>query len=380
MFTFEGIPFIIAGIISLILGIVLLLLHPKHSNADRGYRRVKVIFALTSFIDVIADISILTFIHHRVNYFPLDDCLIPILFFAQIALMTFAALSILHSKWAILRNLFLFLAPPIVLGLVYLTLYCISGSETFFSEDKYAYFANSNVAYFISMVVYIIVISSLPICIALIVSAVIEYNNKLNCYFSGKDVADGRKLCLIAYLIISFFAISSFDFFLVSEEANGVIMLLSTFVFALIVFFIFRIQPQYLAVAPIVQISENSYDFGSESDNHSLSIIVKSWEWRKDKPFLRKGLTIANVANQMKITPIQLSNYIKSDGLPNFNAWINNLRIEEAKRLLVSPEQLSISDIASRTGFTDLTDFGKAFKRTSGITPSTYREKTSPLD
>ncbi len=47
-------------------------------------------------------------------------------------------------------------------------------------------------------------------------------------------------------------------------------------------------------------------------------------------------------------------------------------RIDRAKRLLLRPE-LTISSVAIRTGFCDLSEFNKQFKRITGITPSAYR-------
>lgn len=379
MFTFEGVPFIISGIVSLILGVVLLTLHVKHCVVDRSYRRVKVTLSLTAFIYAFTDFCILEFINHNMNCFILDDCLIPILFYVQVSLITFAMLDILHSKLADSRNLFLCLTIPIVLGLVYLLLFSISGKDTFFSEDGYTFFSNSEVAYSICLIIYAIVISSFPICIALLLSAVVSYNNKLNCYFSGKNVEDGQRWCILVYGVIIYFILSALDLIVSDFTLDPVITLLSTIAFALLVFVIFKMQSQHKAIAPIEKITVESYDLVPESDNHSISTIVRSWEWRKDKPFLKEDITVEDVANQMEIDTQQLSNYINSVYNLNFNSWINNMRINEVNRLLVSQKQMSISDIALRTGFTDQTILERTFKRTLGITPSAYREENLQL-
>ncbi len=50
-----------------------------------------------------------------------------------------------------------------------------------------------------------------------------------------------------------------------------------------------------------------------------------------------------------------------------------NRRIDRAKLLLRRPE-FTISSVAIRTGFCDLSEFNKQFKKATGITPSVYRK------
>lgn len=57
----------------------------------------------------------------------------------------------------------------------------------------------------------------------------------------------------------------------------------------------------------------------------------------------------------------------------NFVAYLTDLRIEEAKRLLKN-EALGIREVASRTGFRDGAYFSSTFRRLTGQTPSEYQE------
>ncbi|MDF2658656.1 MAG: two component transcriptional regulator, AraC family [Paenibacillus sp.] len=56
--------------------------------------------------------------------------------------------------------------------------------------------------------------------------------------------------------------------------------------------------------------------------------------------------------------------------------YINEYRIEEAKRLLSDPKT-KIADIGTRSGFNSNSYFAKVFKQYAGITPSEYRELLS---
>ena len=62
--------------------------------------------------------------------------------------------------------------------------------------------------------------------------------------------------------------------------------------------------------------------------------------------------------------------------------YINDVRMNEVRRLLQSQPQLSLLDIALRTGFSDNAHLTHAFTRKFGVSPSLYIRQTnaSPLD
>ena len=59
----------------------------------------------------------------------------------------------------------------------------------------------------------------------------------------------------------------------------------------------------------------------------------------------------------------------------NFKSYINEYRVDEAKRLLDEDKYLvrTIDAIAGETGFTNRSSFYRVFKRSQGISPSDYR-------
>ncbi|MCB1444050.1 MAG: helix-turn-helix transcriptional regulator, partial [Methyloceanibacter sp.] len=57
---------------------------------------------------------------------------------------------------------------------------------------------------------------------------------------------------------------------------------------------------------------------------------------------------------------------------------VQNLRIEEAKRLLETDIQ-SADEIASVVGYDNPAFFRRLFKRSTGLTPGAYRRMFSPL-
>ena len=62
-------------------------------------------------------------------------------------------------------------------------------------------------------------------------------------------------------------------------------------------------------------------------------------------------------------------------GYRNFNVFLNKHRIEEAKAALADPTQAEVPviTIAMDAGFQSLGPFNRAFKATTGVTPTEYR-------
>ena len=58
--------------------------------------------------------------------------------------------------------------------------------------------------------------------------------------------------------------------------------------------------------------------------------------------------------------------------------YLQNLRIEEAKRLLEQGE-LPIDEVSEAVGYLDISFFRRLFKRLTGLTPGQYRRMFQPL-
>lgn len=98
-------------------------------------------------------------------------------------------------------------------------------------------------------------------------------------------------------------------------------------------------------------------------------------EWKKHKHFLYQRLTIMNVSYELGINRTYISNFINKHYGMNFNAWVNYLRLEEAKNRMKSMSSRNLSEIAVQVGFTDLAHFSKLFKRQEGVSPSVWRRE-----
>jgi AraC-like DNA-binding protein len=96
-----------------------------------------------------------------------------------------------------------------------------------------------------------------------------------------------------------------------------------------------------------------------------------------ERVYRHDNLTIGMLATRLKIPEYRLRRLINQKlGYRNFNAFLNNHRIEEAKAALADPEQAEVPviTIAMDAGFQSLGPFNRAFKAMTGVTPSEYRK------
>ena len=97
-----------------------------------------------------------------------------------------------------------------------------------------------------------------------------------------------------------------------------------------------------------------------------------------DGVYLDQGLTIGELAKRMNLPEHRLRRLINQGlGYRNFAAFINDHRIEEAKRRLSEPETAreQITSLAFDLGYASLAPFNRAFRERIGMSPSQFREK-----
>jgi AraC-like DNA-binding protein len=95
-----------------------------------------------------------------------------------------------------------------------------------------------------------------------------------------------------------------------------------------------------------------------------------------ERIYRQENITIGVLAGRLKIPEYRLRRLINQRlGYRNFNVFLNNHRIEEAKAALADPTQAEVPviTIAMDAGFQSLGPFNRAFKAVTGVTPTEYR-------
>lgn len=86
-----------------------------------------------------------------------------------------------------------------------------------------------------------------------------------------------------------------------------------------------------------------------------------------------KKLTLEDAAGQVFLSPAYFSKVFKLETGQSFNDYLNRLRIDKSKRLLLRSD-LPLADIAGLSGFEDQSYFTRVFKRVTGVPPNQYRK------
>lgn len=94
------------------------------------------------------------------------------------------------------------------------------------------------------------------------------------------------------------------------------------------------------------------------------------------KIFLNSDLTLDELARKLNSNRTYISQLINDNFATNFSSYINEYRISEAKELFTNPlfKNLTIEAIAQKVGFNSKSSFNTAFKKVTGLTPSSFVE------
>lgn len=132
----------------------------------------------------------------------------------------------------------------------------------------------------------------------------------------------------------------------------------------------------------------NYEEFGSCIDNLKISLFERKTAEEPDdqeertitgivrylQEHLKEEITLNILAEEFHLSAQYISQLFKNEIGVNFLAYLTNIRMENAKKLLLSTS-LSIAEISEQSGYGDYRVFTKVFKKSEGITPSQYRRE-----
>ncbi len=96
---------------------------------------------------------------------------------------------------------------------------------------------------------------------------------------------------------------------------------------------------------------------------------------QNQKPYLNNDLRLVELADGTGFSTHTLSKLINEKAKKNFNQFINEYRLEEARKLLLQNSNASIKTIYFDVGFNNKATFNSAFKNKYKCTPSEYKRK-----
>lgn len=109
---------------------------------------------------------------------------------------------------------------------------------------------------------------------------------------------------------------------------------------------------------------------------HADSVVRQAEDWLRQH--FREPQAVAGVVTECGIPERSLKRrFATATGLTVIG-YMQNLRIEEAKRLLETGD-MSFDDVAAAVGYENAAFFRKLFKRCAGLTPGNYRRMFRPI-
>ena len=88
-----------------------------------------------------------------------------------------------------------------------------------------------------------------------------------------------------------------------------------------------------------------------------------------------RNMTLSSVAEHFQVSRCHLSRLFHEESGSTFVAYLSELRMREAERLLRDTYR-SVAEVAYAVGYANPNYFARVFQRRNGVPPSSYRENT----
>lgn len=134
-------------------------------------------------------------------------------------------------------------------------------------------------------------------------------------------------------------------------------------------------------IPDLVEVSEPSkIQFSEENQDAKEKMIIAKIEkvMQDQKLYKNPNFSLNNLAHSISESRNTISSSLNNNLNKTFYNYINELRIEESKRLLSDEamKHFSIEGIAAQSGFKTMSVFYRFFKDIEKVTPSVYRKRT----
>lgn len=389
----------------------------KEGKID-SYIKTRLCLAASAFIEGLASLLYTVRIVNEVPHLALDHFTGPLFMYFSICIDMTAIIYLLHGKQPKLRTAILFISPVLLVWLIHILLFIPDYGFTF-SARAYNEFLTTTPAAITCYALYAVFVVEFIYILKSVNQQIIRFKEHIDNYCSGKSRSQSRWLIAVVISIVTYYIIDIVDMCISTPMMDSIVLwLLSLIIIVNSMTFIMcreiywnispafatdkiplqraitaedpypqtEIQAQvakvrryyergipYYAISQIEKNDETDTQ-QPKSDPNSIDNIVTEWTQRADKPYLKESITIMQVAEQMGLNTRLLSNYLNSVKGRNFNAWINYLKVEETKRMLLADRSMQLSEIAYKMGFSDLASMSKIFKSIEGMPPSVYRQ------
>lgn len=371
-----------------------------HGKID-SYSKAKRCLAASAFIEALACLLYINCIVKAEPYIQLDHFTKPLFLYVAICIDLAAIVNLLHGKHAKARTIIFFVSPVAFLLFLHLIIY-IGDYGLNFAAQPYSHYLTTMPSLITCRSLYAVFFIECTIILIAVNKHVSIFKQHIDNYYSGINQSRSRWLVAVVASIVIYYIVCIVDMFITDIAYDPLLLWLRTIIIIINSVAFIMCREIYWTVKPAFvetynQTEDHITDAAAQlktdtpaaataspdnntskpqpaTDTSSIDAIVTEWTRREDKPYLKESITIMQVAEQMGLNTRLLSNYLNSVKGRNFNAWINYLKVEETKLMLLADRSVSLSEIAFKMGFTDLASMSKIFKSIEGMPPSVYRQ------
>jgi YesN/AraC family two-component response regulator len=132
------------------------------------------------------------------------------------------------------------------------------------------------------------------------------------------------------------------------------------------------------AFISLMHLFSTTRDMKPLATNNSEQLISDVEGIRMDQIFqylvtnYKKHISLAEISEVANLTPQAFCRYFKKHTDKTFVSFLNEVRVNEACKIILSGRFDSFSNISYQTGFDNVTNFNRVFKKTIGKSPGEY--------
>jgi YesN/AraC family two-component response regulator len=124
------------------------------------------------------------------------------------------------------------------------------------------------------------------------------------------------------------------------------------------------------------ELMERIYHQINEKKSNKYNELLEHIESIVEAEFRNSSLSLEVIASRVNMSPMYLGRLFKKFTTKSLVEYINEVRIKKAK-LLLEETGKSVTDICEQTGYTNIQNFYRVFKRYTNVTPNEYRNNRS---
>lgn len=113
----------------------------------------------------------------------------------------------------------------------------------------------------------------------------------------------------------------------------------------------------------------------SRTEKETGLVQARLSRWVAEGKHLVKYNCMDDILEDLDLTSYELTYYCSTRLKKTFLCWRKELRMEEAKRMLLDHPEMPACQVGRALGITDKSNFRHQFKSVTGLTPSEWRKK-----